>query len=121
MEFKMSEFEVSSMVRDTLRQEFARQLSQSYGVIYKQFEEALRKSAKDIEPEIQTAVTLGVRQAIASEHFQVAIRAEIIKLLANKFAGTFDGVMKAAAKRAADEQLIKNEVEKRVLDAIKTQ
>ena len=68
---------------------------------------------KDIEASIRMAIV----QACASPEFVAAVRADTVKAMSNKMAGAFEGVMRAAGKRLAQDQIAREAIVAAVKDA----
>lgn len=62
---------------------------------------AIQKAIKDQEHVIAAALQAAIATACHSDAFKAAVSAELVGVVRRKFTGEFDGVVKAAAKRAA--------------------
>lgn len=80
----------------------------------KKFEDLLAVAVTNSSTVIAGAVSAAIHSAVSSPQFQAAIFSAVVKSCSDKFAGTFDGVMKSAAKRAADDALLQVKVKEAV-------
>ena len=103
--FELTEKQIEGMVQEGIKSV----LNDRYGVgaaLKRSVEAAIVKS----EPEIIAALKAGIVQTCVSPGFLQSIEKEIAGSLANQYRGAFDGVVRAAAKQAANTEVIAQRV-----------
>lgn len=71
-----------------------------------QLKVVIEKAIKESEPEILAGVKDGITKACLSPGFLQSIEKEIAASLASQYRGAFDGVVRAAAKQAANTEVV---------------
>lgn len=107
--FEFTEAQIERMLQDGIKSAITSMLSDRFGhgaKLKKSVEGAIAQS----EPMIIAALTGGISQACVSPGFLQSIEKEIAASMANQFRGTFDVVIRAAAKQAANTEVIAQRV-----------
>lgn len=105
----ITDSEMKAAVLRGLEAEVKILLSRQYGAggtLQKVLDETVSANLSALRTQITTAVLALTREA----SFVTLLRDEIIRASKGKFKGTFDGVLHAAAKRAADDALIRDAI-----------
>ncbi len=79
---------------------------------------AVAKAIAGQESAIASAVTGAVAVACQSVEFRDAVARDLVKSLSSKFSGHFDGVVRAAAKLAANDAVVTARVAAALKDAL---
>ena len=98
-------------LRDQLRTMLSRH---EYGA-GKKLQELVIKSLESKQGIIEAQVDKALAEALMSPEFTEVLRAEMIHAMRKKFVGAFDGVMHAAGKRAAQDQLGREAIKSAVI------
>ena len=93
-------------LRDQLRNMLSRR---EYGV-GRRLEELVTKTIEANQSTVESLVEKALLDALQSPEFVEMLRAEMLKAMTKKFAGTFDGVMHAAGKKSAQDRLTQNAI-----------
>lgn len=109
LEFKISDDQLQRVIIDACRDKIASELRSSYGPGAKLG--ALVARVIDAEREtLAGMITQATRDALSSPEFQAMLRAELLRAISSKFKGTFDGVLHAAAKKAANNKVLRDSI-----------
>jgi len=76
----------------------------------KRLEELVTQTIEANQSAIESQVEKALMDALQSPEFVAVLRAEMLQAMTRKFAGTFDGVMRAAGKRAAQDRLAQSAI-----------
>jgi hypothetical protein len=87
-----------------LRAEMRSALANRWGVGRK-IDEVVTRTVEENIPLIEREIKAAMLDALRSEDFRKRIQGEIVTAMKNKFSGTFDGVMRAAAKKFAQDTI----------------
>lgn len=100
MPIQFSDDQISRFASEGVAKAMTEQFTSRYGH-GEALTKAIQKGIKDQEHVIAAALQAAIATACHSEAFKSAVAAELVGVVRRKFTGEFDGVVKAAAKRAA--------------------
>lgn len=109
MAFEITEAQVQRMLQDGIQSAINGMLRDSYGT-GAALKKAVEKAIAESEPQIVAALKVGIAQACVSPGFLKSIEGEIANSLASTYRGAFEGVVRAAAKQAANTEVIAQRV-----------
>ena len=109
--FTLDQDKVERLVVQGLREELNSAMRHQWGTGQK-LRNIVDTTIAAHEAEIAAQVKKAVIAAINSEAFMQMARDVMLHSMSNKFAGAFDGVMRAAGKRAAQDALLVEQVVK---------
>ncbi len=109
MAFEITEAQVQRMLQDGIQSTIHSMLRDSYGT-GANLKKAVATAITESEAHIVAALKVGISQACVSPGFLQAIEKEIALALASQYRGAFDGVIRAAAKQAANTEVIAQRV-----------
>jgi hypothetical protein len=117
MKLELDEYDVQKMCSTAIRDQLRYEFQSSTSVVNRQLRAGLEKSLLEMGPAIDAAVRSALLSVLASPEFHADLRAELLKTCKNKFGGTMAGIMKAAAKRVADDAALQQQIESAVVSA----
>lgn len=109
MKFEITEPQIEKMLQDGIKAAIASIMGDKYGAgarLKNSVESAITKSENVITEAIKAAIS----QVVASPAFLQTIEKEIAASMASQYRGAFDGVIRAAAKNAANTEVIAQRV-----------
>ena len=109
MSLNIGELEIRNWIQDGVAQSIRAQLRDQYGA-GTALKKAMDKAVAEAEPQILAALKVGIAQACVSPEFMKSIEKEIASALASQWRGAFDGVIRAAAKQAAHNEVVAQRV-----------
>ena len=109
MSLNISETQIQGWIQEGVRNAIQSMLRDGYGA-GADLKKAMAKAVAEAEPQIVAALKVGIAQACVSPNFLQGIEREIASSLASQFRGSFDGVIKAAAKNAANNEIVAQRV-----------
>lgn len=109
MAFEITEAQVQRMLQDGIQQAVNSMLRDSYGT-GANLKKAVEKAIAESEPQIVAALKVGISQAVVSPGFLQVIEKEIATSMSSQYRGAFEGVIRAAAKQAASNEVIAKRV-----------
>lgn len=105
----ISEVQIERWIKEGVQNSINSALRDTYGV-GRDLKEAMNKAIKESEGQIVAAMKIGIAQACVSPNFLQAIEKDIAAELASRYRGAFEGVIRAAAKQAASDELVARRV-----------
>lgn len=105
MSINISEAQIQGWIQDGVRQSIQGMLRDNYGA-GADLKKAMTKAVAEAEPQILAALKVGIAQACVSPAFLQGIEKELAVTLASQYRGAFDGVVRAAAKQAAHNEVV---------------
>lgn len=109
MGIEISEAQIQSWIQDGVKNAIHSMMRDRYGQ-GERIKEAMEKAIKESEPLIVASLKAGIAQACASPAFLQGIEQDLAKALASQYRGAFEGVVRAAAKKAANNEVTANHV-----------
>ena len=109
MSINISESQIQGWIQEGVRQSIQGMLRDNYGA-GADLKKAMAKAVAEAEPQILAALKVGIAQACVSPEFMKGIEREIASSLASQYRGAFDGVVRAAAKQAANTEVVARRV-----------
>jgi len=109
MSINISETQIQNWIQDGVRQSIQSMFRDNYGA-GAELKKAMAKAVAEAEPQILAALKIGIAQACVSPSLLSAIEKEIAASLASQYRGAFDGVVRAAAKSAASNEIVARRV-----------
>lgn len=109
MSINITEAQIQVWIQDGVKQSIQGMLRDNYGA-GADLKKAMAKAVAEAEPQILAALRIGIAQACVSPAFLVTIEKEIATSLASQYRGAFDGVIRAAAKSAASNEIVARRV-----------
>lgn len=109
MSINISDSQVQAWIQDGIQNAIKSLLSDRYGT-GAQLKDAMDKAIKQAQPQIVAAVEASIARACVAPGFLQAIEREIAASLASQYRGAFEGVVRAAAKQAANTEVIAKRV-----------
>ncbi len=106
---EITQAQIERWIQDGLKSGIDSMMRGSYGQAA-QLQESAKKAILASEPLVTQALKDGIARACVSPGFLQAIEREIAASLASQYRGAFDGVIKAAAKQAANTEVIAQRV-----------
>lgn len=109
MSIQITDTQIQNWIQDGVRQAIQSMMRDQYGqgAVLKK---AMEKAIADSESQIIAALKAGIAQACVSPGFLQQIEKDIATSLASQYRGAFDSVIKAAAKQAANTEVIAQRV-----------
>ena len=110
MDLKLTDFDVQRMCEKAIAEQLRSEFNSTYSPLQKRFKEGLDRVLTELTPVIDTAIKHGMQAALSSPEFNKRLQDELIKACADKFGGALNGIMRAAAKRAATDSALQEQV-----------
>lgn len=109
MSINISETQIQGWIQDGVRLSIQGMLRDNYGA-GADLKKAMAKAVTEAEPQILAALKVGIAQACVSPGLLSTIEKEIAASLASQYRGAFEGVVRAAAKSAASNEIVARRV-----------
>lgn len=109
MNIIFTEEQIQGWLQEGLRSAMNSLLRDGYGT-GAALKRAVDKAISESEMEIVAALKVGISQAVVSKGFMKKIELEIANSLSSQYRGAFEGVIRAAAKQAASNEVIARRV-----------
>ena len=106
---EISQAQIERWIQDGLKSGIEAMLRGSYGQ-GAQLQASAKAAIAASEPLVTEALKAGIAQACVSPAFLQTIEREVSASLASQYRGAFDGVIKAAAKSAANNEVVARRV-----------
>lgn len=112
----INEQEMKAAALRGLESEIRQSLSNRWGVGAK-LDAVVTRTIEQNMPIVEAQINKALLEALGSPEFVTKLGDEMIRAMRGKFAGTFDGVMRAAGKKLAQDELARDAI----VRAVKTQ
>lgn len=109
MSIEISNSTVELWIKEGIKNAIQSMLRDSYGT-GANLKKAMDKAIADSEAQITAALKIAISQACVSPDFLKGVEKDIAAALASKYRGAFDGVITAAAKQAARDEIVTRRV-----------
>lgn len=106
---EITEAQITVWAQEGIKKEIADTLRRGYGMGDK-LKKTIEDTVAQSEPQIKAAIQAAIAQACISPEFIKGIEVEVSRSLASSYRGCFDGVIKAAAKTAANTEVVAKRV-----------
>lgn len=101
MELKIPDYAIDQAIRDSVKRAVEQSLNEDRWGPGIEFKKAIKTAIESNIPELEMRVATVFKSAISSPEFSEYVKQGVLAASKNLFTGTFDGVIKAAAKKAA--------------------
>jgi hypothetical protein len=109
MTINITEATVQRWIQEGIQNAINSMLRDQYGT-GADLKKAMTKAIAESEGQIVAAMKIGIAQACVSPLLLKSIEGDIAKAIADRYRGAFDGVIKAAAKQAANNEVVAQRV-----------
>ena len=109
MSLTISNTQIETWIQEGVAQSIRGLMRDTYGA-GADLKKAMAKAVAEAEPQILAALKVGIAQACVSPAVLQQIEKEIAASLASQYRGAFDGVIRAAAKQAANNEIVAQRV-----------
>jgi hypothetical protein len=109
MAIQFNDLEVKNWIQDGVQQAIRSALRDQYSM-GRDLKAAMDKAIKEAEPQILAGLKIAISQACVSPEFLKSLEKEIAASMASQYRGAFDGVIRAAAKQAAHDDVVARRV-----------
>jgi len=109
MSVQITDVQIQNWIQDGIKQAIQSLLRDTYGQ-GAALKTAMAKAVAEAEPQILAAMKIGISQACVSPTLLQSIEKEIASSLTSQYRGAFEGVVRAAAKQAANTEVIAQRV-----------
>lgn len=118
MEIKLSDYDIQAFAKEGIQKEVSRLFGNSYsGSHGSLITAAVAEGIKANQIVITNAISQAVKDACEVPAFKQVVQKELIEALSKRFMGEFDSVIKAAARQAAQEEIVKQKLLKAMEEA----